>query len=57
LNLDPEACLRHANRKFMHRFQAMEQRAEVTGNTLADMSLEEMEAAWQIIKQNQTSAV
>ena len=53
LNLDPEACLRHANRKFARRFQAMEQRAEITGHTLADMSLEEMEAAWKIIKQNQ----
>ncbi len=53
LNLDPEACLRHANRKFARRFQAMEQRAEVTGNTLADMPLEEMEAAWQEVKKNQ----
>jgi ATP diphosphatase len=53
LNLDPEACLRHANQKFTRRFQAMEQRAEVAGNTLADMSLEEMEALWQFIKENQ----
>jgi nucleoside triphosphate diphosphatase len=54
LNLDPEACLRHANQKFARRFQAMEQRAEVAGNTLTDMSLEEMEASWQFIKGNQT---
>jgi ATP diphosphatase len=56
LNLDPEACLRHANQKFTRRFQAMEQRAEAAGNTLADMSLQEMEEAWQLIKQNQMSA-
>ena len=55
LNLDPEACLRHANRKFTRRFQAMEQRAEAAGNTLADMSLDEMEASWQIVKQAQTA--
>jgi ATP diphosphatase len=56
LSLDPEACLRHANQKFARRFQAMEQCAEAAGNTLADMSLEEMEAAWQIVKKNQPSA-
>ena len=55
LNLDPEACLRHANRKFTRRFQAMEQRAEAAGNSLADMSLDEMEASWQIVKQAQTA--
>jgi ATP diphosphatase len=55
LDLDPEACLRHANRKFTRRFQAMEQRAEAAGNTLADMSLDEMEASWQIVKQAQTA--
>jgi ATP diphosphatase len=55
LNLDPEACLRHANRKFTQRFQAMEQFAGLAGNTLADMPLEEMEAAWQEIKKNQAS--
>jgi ATP diphosphatase len=54
LNLDPEACLRHANQKFARRFQAIEQRAEVAGKTLAEMSLEEMETSWQFIKKNQT---
>ena len=53
LKLDPEACLRHANRKFARRFQAMEQRTDVTGRTLAEMTLEEMEALWGIVKQDQ----
>ena len=53
LNLDPEACLRHANRKFARRFQAMEQAAELEGKSLAEMSLEEMEESWQKIKQGQ----
>jgi ATP diphosphatase len=56
LNLDPEACLRHANQKFARRFQAMEEHAELAGNMLADMSLQDMEALWQIIKKNQASA-
>jgi nucleoside triphosphate diphosphatase len=56
LNLDPEACLRHANQKFTQRVRAMEQQAESAGNTLADMSLEEMEAAWQLVKKTQTTS-
>lgn len=53
LGLDPEACLRHANRKFSARFSAMEQFVEAGGKALADVPLEEMEAAWQKIKQDQ----
>jgi nucleoside triphosphate diphosphatase len=55
LDLDPEACLRQANRKFERRFNAMEQSAASAGKTLADMSLEEMEMAWHEIKQYQRS--
>jgi ATP diphosphatase len=55
LNLDPEACLRHANAKFGRRFQAMEQRAETAGNSLAELDLAAMEALWQAIKQDQRS--
>jgi nucleoside triphosphate diphosphatase len=53
LNLDPEACLRHADLKFTRRFQAMEQQAEVAGKTLAEMSLEGMEELWRKVKHNQ----
>ncbi|HEY2617413.1 MAG TPA: nucleoside triphosphate pyrophosphohydrolase [Acetobacteraceae bacterium] len=56
LALDPEACLRQANRKFERRFNAMEQQAASAGKTLADTSLEEMEAIWQKIKHNQKIA-
>jgi nucleoside triphosphate diphosphatase len=55
LDLDPEACLRQANRKFERRFNAMEQSAASAGKTLADMSLEEMEMAWHEVKQYQRS--
>jgi ATP diphosphatase len=41
LNIEPEAALREANRKFEQRFRTIEQ---VPG--FSDMSLEEMEALW-----------
>ncbi|MGH7155636.1 MAG: MazG nucleotide pyrophosphohydrolase domain-containing protein, partial [Acetobacteraceae bacterium] len=53
LSLDPEECLRAANRKFTNRFGAMERRAADQGKTLPDMSLDEMEAEWQAVKRAQ----
>jgi len=41
LNIEPEAALREANRKFEHRFRAIEHTPGFSG-----MSLEEMEALW-----------
>jgi nucleoside triphosphate diphosphatase len=52
LDLDPEACLNQANLKFSKRFNAMEHAAASTGKTLAEMSLQEMEAEWLKIKHN-----
>ena len=51
LDLDPERCLRQANLKFERRFNLMEQNIESKQLTLAETSLEEMEAAWQQVKQ------
>lgn len=56
LKLDPETCLRHANRKFTQRFQAMEHRAESRGHTLDEMTLREMEALWQSVKRDRNRA-
>ena len=50
LDLDPEACLHQANLKFSGRFNKMEQNAAAMGKTLAEMSLEEMEAEWVKVK-------
>jgi len=55
LQLDPETCLRGANQKFMHRFNEMEDSIELEGKTLAETSLGEMEATWQIVKQKERS--
>jgi nucleoside triphosphate diphosphatase len=53
LDLDPETCLRQANRKFTNRFNKMEQNADSAGKTLVEMSLEDMEAEWQKVKQTE----
>ncbi len=53
LDLDPEACLRQANLKFSSRFNMMEQDADIAGNSLSEMSLEDMERQWQKVKRNE----
>nr|WP_283949541.1 nucleoside triphosphate pyrophosphohydrolase [Limobrevibacterium gyesilva] len=53
LDLDPEACLRHANRKFARRFAAVEARLAARGETPADATLDAMEADWQAVKQDE----
>ena len=50
LELDPEACLRHANLKFARRFAAVEARLAARGTTPAESTLEAMEAEWQAVK-------
>jgi nucleoside triphosphate diphosphatase len=55
LKLDPEACLRRANLKFTRRFNSIEQAAAFAGNSLSEMSLEDMEAEWQKVKQTEDS--
>lgn len=50
LDLDPEAVLRAANRKFVARFEAMQARLADTGLSLEAATLDEMEAAWQAVK-------
>ena len=51
LHLDPEGAIRTANAKFRRRFRHIEQNVEhATGRSLADASLDEMEALWQQAK-------
>lgn len=54
LDIDPEEALKRTNRKFRRRFAAIEDAADAGGRTLADMSLDEMEAVWQAAKTNDT---
>lgn len=48
--VDPEMALERTDKKFIRRFNYMEQQAEAKGRTLHDLSLDEMEAFWQEAK-------
>jgi nucleoside triphosphate diphosphatase len=50
LGLDPETCLQRGNQKFERRFNMMERYVESKRQTLIEMSLDAMEAAWQEVK-------
>ena len=51
--VDPEAALERTNKKFMRRFAAIEQAAEECGKPLRELTLDEMEAAWQKAKKSE----
>lgn len=51
LNIDAENALELTNKKFIHRFTAMEQKASEKGSSLQSMNLDEMDAIWNEIKQ------
>jgi MazG family protein len=48
--IDPEAALEKTNRKFIRRFNYLEQETIVKGKSLHDMSLEEMNVIWEEAK-------
>ena len=51
LNVDAENALERTNKKFTQRFTQMEDRAKTKGKDLRQMSLAEMDALWNEIKQ------
>ena len=50
--VDPESALERTNKKFIRRFNCMEEKAAAEGHTLHDMSLGAMEELWQEAKRN-----
>ena len=48
--VDPEAALERTNRKFIQRFNYMEDRAVEQGHILSELPLEQMESYWQEAK-------
>lgn len=50
--VDPESALERTNKKFIQRFNYMEERAAAKGHTLHEMSLGAMEELWQETKRN-----
>jgi len=51
LNIDPEQALEKTNKKFIRRFQQVEAMAEADGKSLHDMTLWEMDALWNKVKE------
>ncbi len=52
LKVDAENALERTNKKFIDRFTRMEKAALASGKSLNEMSLEQMDAIWNEIKQN-----
>ena len=56
LQVDAENALEKTNKKFINRFTSMEQQALQNGKSLADMTLEEMDAIWNTVKKQNPGA-
>ncbi len=52
LQLDAENALERTNKKFIARFSKMEEAALLNGKALTDMSLEEMDNIWNMVKRS-----
>jgi len=50
LNIDPDQALARTNKKFMQRFQAMEDVVGSQGKKMTDLTLLEMDAIWNTVK-------
>jgi XTP/dITP diphosphohydrolase len=50
IDINPEEALEKTNRKFIYRFQYLENAVKSSGKTLAEMSLKEMDAYWEAAK-------
>ncbi|MFC4871200.1 nucleoside triphosphate pyrophosphohydrolase [Negadavirga shengliensis] len=52
IDINPEEALEKTNRKFIHRFQYLENAARNSGKTLSEMSLAEMDVFWEEAKKH-----
>src|SRR5207244_1314792 len=50
LGVEPETALRKANDKFTRRFEAMQQAVAASGRSMREMTIDELDAAWQRAK-------
>lgn len=50
LNIDPESALERTNKKFISRFQYLENQVAAQGKKLEDMTLKEMDKIWEQAK-------
>jgi XTP/dITP diphosphohydrolase len=51
VDINPETALERTNKKFISRFQFMEEASKADGKVLVDMTLEEMDAYWNKAKE------
>lgn len=51
IGVNPDTALESSNRKFIRRFQYVEQKAKEQGKALKQMTLQEMDSLWQEAKQ------
>ncbi|MDH3795707.1 MAG: nucleoside triphosphate pyrophosphohydrolase, partial [Flavobacteriaceae bacterium] len=51
LKINPENALERTNKKFIHRFKHLEGKAKEKGQSLTEMSLEEMDVYWNEAKE------
>lgn len=57
LGVEPEAALRVANDKFQKRFDDVERQVTHKGERMRDLTLEQLEAHWQVAKANTNTKV
>jgi XTP/dITP diphosphohydrolase len=50
IGINPEDALERTNKKFIRRFQYLEEQAKIEGRNLKDMTLEEMDLFWEKAK-------
>jgi len=50
LNINPENALERTNKKFIKRFQYLEEKSKEKNKPLSDMSLSEMDELWEAAK-------
>ncbi len=52
IDIDPESALEHTNKKFIKRFQALEDEIRNDGKDLHDMDLGQMDVYWEKAKRS-----
>jgi XTP/dITP diphosphohydrolase len=55
LSIDAETALERTNRKFIKRFEKMEEAVGLSGKQMNDLSLAELDAIWNEVKKQKTT--